>query len=84
MARTSHFVVSMTSFSLSLRALAGGTRGVAASVIAPAPATEGRAERRPAAATFPLADPHPPSATSASGPVPTTTRALMYTGVTGA
>jgi hypothetical protein len=83
MARTSHFLVRMLTFSPPYRALVGGARDIEASVIAPAPATEDGAAR-PAPATFVPAEAHLLSAAMSAGPIPATTRSLTLTGVSGA
>ncbi|HTM95777.1 MAG TPA: hypothetical protein VL100_08180 [Croceibacterium sp.] len=74
----------MLTFSPPLRALLGAARDIAASVIAPAADTERRTARRPAPATFALAEAHLLSATISAGPVPTATRSPSFTMVSGA
>ena len=74
----------MLTFSPPLRALLGAARDIAASVIMPAADTEGRAARRPAPLMCALAEAHLLPATMSAGPMPTTTRSLMSTGISGA
>ena len=84
MARTSRFLMGMLTLLPPLRALLGAARNVAASVIAPAADPEGRAARQPAPAMYALAEAHLLPAAMSAGPMPTTTRSLMSTGVSGA